>query len=81
VATHWDSAFERYAHEAVGLAAGLSEEEINALRELPRLQPADPQEAAALNFVRDLLVAGDPGDDAWASARAALGEAEIFECR
>src|SRR6478609_9917454 len=32
VAAHWDSAFEREAHEAVGAAAGLSDAELGALR-------------------------------------------------
>ncbi len=79
VATHWESAFERYAHEAVGRAAGLTEEEIMALRDLPSLQPADPREAAALDLTRSLLAEADLDDDAWAAARAVLTETEIFE--
>ncbi|QLH26499.1 hypothetical protein [Streptomyces sp. Rer75] len=33
VATAWDSAFERHAHERTGAAAGLTEPELLALRE------------------------------------------------
>jgi 4-carboxymuconolactone decarboxylase len=79
VATHWDSAFERYAHEAVGRAVGLAEDEILALRELGALQPADPHEAAALDVVRALLVAADLDDAAYAAVRRELREAELVE--
>jgi 4-carboxymuconolactone decarboxylase len=79
VATHWDSPFERYAHEAVGRAAGLTEYEIVALRDLPALHPEDPHETAALDLTRALLVTDDLDDQAWAAARSVLSEAEIFE--
>ena len=79
VATHWDSAFERYAHEAIGRAAGLSRQEVQALRDLPALVPDDPREAAALDLVRALLTEQDLDDEGWAAARAVLDEAEVFE--
>lgn len=79
VATHWDSAFERYAHEAVGRVSGLSEEEVLALRDLPQLQPEDPHEAAALDVARALLVHADLDDAAYRGAREQLDDAELFE--
>jgi 4-carboxymuconolactone decarboxylase len=79
VATAWDSGFERYAHEAVGRAAGLTDDEIVALRDPAALRPADPTEAAALDVVRALLERSDLDDDEWASARSLLGTDEIFE--
>ncbi|MBZ5739553.1 carboxymuconolactone decarboxylase family protein [Nocardioides mangrovi] len=79
VATSWDSEFERYAHEAVGRAAGLSEEEIVALRDLPALTPTDVREAAALDVVRALLERSDLDDAEWDAANAVLGQDEIFE--
>jgi 4-carboxymuconolactone decarboxylase len=79
VATHWKSDFERYAHEAIGRAAGLTEHEIHALRDLLALRPEDPHESAALDLVRSLLVDGDLDDDAWSAVRGELSEVEVFE--
>lgn len=79
VATHWNSQFERYAHEPIGRAAGLTDDEIHALRTLPDLQPADPTERAALEVVRELLTAGDLSDAGYDRARGHLGEATLVE--
>lgn len=79
VATAWGSDFERYAHEAVGKAAGLTEEEVQALRDLHSLQPADPREAMSLDVVRALLQRADLSDEEWAQAQETLGESGIFE--
>ncbi|MHC3473604.1 carboxymuconolactone decarboxylase family protein [Streptomyces sp. 7R007] len=80
VATVWDSDFERYAHEAVGRAAGLTEAELRALREDTDPGFTDPFEYAAWSATRTLAAHPDRLDDAWyAEARAALGEAVLFE--
>jgi 4-carboxymuconolactone decarboxylase len=79
VATQWDSAFERYAHEAVGRAAGLTEAEIIALREDADLQLADPTERAALSAVRALVRRSDLDDGEFESAQAVLGHAALVE--
>jgi 4-carboxymuconolactone decarboxylase len=79
VATHWDSAFERYAHEAVARAAGLTDEEITLLRDLHALHPADPHEAAALAVTRHLLIDHDLDDEAFTAARQALRDEELVE--
>ncbi|MGP3769681.1 carboxymuconolactone decarboxylase family protein [Streptomyces sp. SDT5-1] len=80
VATVWDCAFERYAHEAVGRAAGLTEDELRALREGVDPGFADPFEHAAWSAVSTLATPGQELDDTWyAAARAALGEAILFE--
>lgn len=77
VAAHWDSAFEREAHEAVGRAAGLTEDEIAALRR------ADISifggDDALVAGVTAQLVDGDLDDETWSAASAALGEDVIFE--
>lgn len=78
VAAHWNSAFERMAHEAVGRAAGLAEEELAAVASgaIPLL--ADDHERAAIRLVHS-ATRGDLTDDQWAEARAVLTEEQIFE--
>lgn len=79
VATHWNSAFEREAHEAVGRAVGLTEPELAALRagETPEL--LGPTERAALEAAVVLLRDGTLRDEEYADAVAALGERGLFE--
>lgn len=79
VATHWDSAFERYAHEPIGRAAGLTEAEVAGLRTLPAPVPPDSTEAAALDLVQALCVDGDVDDATYARVAESLSEAAVFE--
>lgn len=79
VAAHWDSEFERHAHEAAGLAAGLAAEELAAIRESREPDLADPSERAAVRACRALVRAGDLGDEEYAEAETALGTAGVFE--
>jgi 4-carboxymuconolactone decarboxylase len=78
VAAHWNSEFEWYAHERVGRSVGVTEAELEALQHGLLPDTEDPTEGAGLRLVADLL-AGDVDDDAFVAARAALGEATIFE--
>jgi 4-carboxymuconolactone decarboxylase len=79
VAHHWDSAFERYAHEALGRQAGLTEGELNALRHARDPDLEDEAESVALLTVRALLERGDLDDDEHARACDLLGERALFE--
>jgi 4-carboxymuconolactone decarboxylase len=79
VATHWDSAFERYAHEAVGRAVGLTEQELSGLRDLATFAPIDPSERAAFDVVRAILHDADLDDDAYAVAVDLLGAQALVE--
>ena len=79
VATWWDSDFERYAHEAVGRAAGLTDEEVSYLREAGGGRPTDPMETTALDVVWTLLRERDLSDEAFAKATENLTEAQLFE--
>ncbi|MCX4765139.1 carboxymuconolactone decarboxylase family protein [Streptomyces sp. NBC_01275] len=80
VAAAWDCAFERYAHERVGRAAGLTEPELTALRESRDPQLADPREHAAWELARTLTVPVRALDDeGYERARTALGERALFE--
>ncbi|WP_062464102.1 carboxymuconolactone decarboxylase family protein [Demequina soli] len=77
VAARWDSDFERESHEAVGSAAGLTDDELAALRRQDAGAFAG-EEAAVARCVVDLLD-GDLDDAAWAAAASSLGEAGVFE--
>jgi 4-carboxymuconolactone decarboxylase len=75
VAAHWDSAFERYAHEPAALAAGVTPEEVAALRDGGLPDGAD----AALRFVVALLRDGDADDVTYAAAVSTIGNRMVVE--
>jgi 4-carboxymuconolactone decarboxylase len=50
VAAHYDSEFERYAHEAFGRTVGLSGMEMAAIRDGALADLMDPEEIAALRL-------------------------------
>jgi 4-carboxymuconolactone decarboxylase len=78
VAAHWDSAFERTAHEAVGRAAGLTDAELAAIAAGAPLDFDDPAEAAVLRLTR-ALVTGDVDDATWAACVPPLDRQTVFE--
>ncbi len=79
VAQVTDSAFERYAHERVGRAAGLTEIELSDLA-LGRFASANPVEAIAYTFCHRLMAGDLPiSDPIYADLRHTIGEATIFE--
>ncbi|MFT4288589.1 carboxymuconolactone decarboxylase family protein [Nocardioides sp.] len=78
VATAWDSAFERLAHEAVGQRVGLTEAELASLR-IPR-KPASLDEVEALVYdVTSALLAGDVDDELWQRGVQSLGHQMLVE--
>ncbi len=79
VAAHWDSAFERYAHEAVGRAVGLTDDEMAAIRSGDDAIWGDPLERTVATASRALVAEGDLDDEQYAAAAEALGEAGVFE--
>jgi 4-carboxymuconolactone decarboxylase len=78
VAAHWQSSFERGAHETVGRAAGLTEEELTALRagRIPKL--SDAFEWAAAQFVF-ASANGDVTDREWEQWSPVLGNSVAVE--
>lgn len=78
VAAHWNSAFERMAHESVGRGIGLTEVELEQVRAggIPDL--SDPHELACATATR-ALIAGDIDDDLWVDLRTVLDESTLFE--
>jgi hypothetical protein len=78
VAAHWDSAFEWYAHEAVGRHVGLTNAELDGLR--TRRYDVLPDGEAVIARTTQLLVdGGDLDDAAYAAAVGVLGEEGLFE--
>jgi 4-carboxymuconolactone decarboxylase len=78
VAAHWDSAFERHAHEAVGRAAGLTDDELAAVRDGGVPELVDPREAAIVALAH-AMARGDVDDALWASSRALLSPETVVE--
>ena len=79
VTAHCDSAFELMAHTALGRAAGLDDDDLDALRDGRTPPSADADESAACAAVRALLDDGDLSDEAYAAAVDQLGERAVFE--
>ena len=79
VAQAWDSGYEQASHELIGRDAGLTEPELDALREGEDPKFADQQESAAYSAVRALTGPGDLADEEYAAAIAALGEEGLVE--
>lgn len=79
VAAATDSAFEQYAHERVGRAVGLSDEELTALATGTFTSP-DPVEQAAYDLSRRLLVGHSRlSDPAYDELATMLGTTTITE--
>jgi 4-carboxymuconolactone decarboxylase len=78
VAARWNSAFERAAHEPIGRASGLTEDEILAVREGRTPELDDPHEAACV-AVTGALLDGDIDDATWSACVPPLDPATVFE--
>ncbi|MEU4222196.1 carboxymuconolactone decarboxylase family protein [Actinoplanes sp. NPDC026623] len=78
-AAHADSAFERYAHEALGRHAGLTDDELGALRDGRFEALADEAERLVAETVHALCARGDLDDDEYRAAAGVLGPAGVFE--
>ncbi|MFI6519550.1 carboxymuconolactone decarboxylase family protein [Spirillospora sp. NPDC050679] len=79
VAAHWRSDFEWYAHERLGRAAGLTEDELAALREGRAPLLADARERVVHEAARQLAAEHDLTDAVHAEAVATLGRTALVE--
>lgn len=79
VAAAYDSAYERYAHEDIGRAVGLTPAEIDALATGGTDAFADPVEFAVARTALALARDRDLDDEQYAAAVAVLGERTLFE--
>lgn len=78
VAAHERSSFERHAHEAVGRAVGLTEQELRAIRDGRPVPLDDVDEIATVELTRALLD-GDVDDDLWQRRAVSVGAPRVFE--
>ena len=82
VASATGSTFEAYAHERVGRAAGLTDDELAALAD-GSFTSADPHEDAAHALCRRLVTDAGPGarmdDETYGAYAAALGTTTLTE--
>jgi 4-carboxymuconolactone decarboxylase len=78
VAARWRSAFERQAHEGVGRAIGVTENELAEIwaGRVPEL--ADAHEAAAAHLVF-AMARGDVTDEEWERWATVVGDSTAFE--
>jgi 4-carboxymuconolactone decarboxylase len=78
VAARWGSAFERQAHEGVGRAIGLTEQELDEIwaGRVPDLADAHELAAAHLTFA---MAHGDVSDDEWRRWGSIVGDSTAFE--
>ena len=79
VAAHWDSDYERHAHEPAARAAGVSESEIALLRSGAFPELPDETERRAVSLVAAMLTNGDVDDATYAAAVERLGHRAVFE--
>lgn len=79
VAAHWDSDFERYAHEPVAASVGVTPVELAAVKALEIPVGIDAAESVALELTRALAVHGVVSDELYRRAEAALGSRQIYE--
>jgi 4-carboxymuconolactone decarboxylase len=78
VAAHWRSAFEWYAHEAVGRSVGLDEAELAAVRD-GRYAALAGCESVVARTVAALVTRGDLDDTEYREAVGQVGAAGVFE--
>lgn len=79
VAHHWDSPFERYAHEAVARSVGLTDAELEGLRAARVDGFADDHERLVAATAAALAERSDLTEAEYAAAEAGLGPATLFE--
>lgn len=78
VAAHWDSDFERYAHEAVGRHIGLTQADLDAVAALDA-SPFTGKERTLTEAAIQLTTTGDLDDALYARTEHAVGVAGLFE--
>lgn len=78
VASHWRSAFEQEAHEAIGRSVGLTDAELRAIAGHEEPPLADPFEAACITLTRE-MVGGDISPQTWDACVPPVDVETVFE--
>jgi 4-carboxymuconolactone decarboxylase len=78
VASRRDCAFERYAHEALGRRAGLTDDDLAALRN-GRYSELPASDSLVATLAHELVAQGDLDDEHYDAAVELLGPAGVFE--
>lgn len=79
VAAHERSEYEWAVHSHAALQAGITEEQIAAVRTGADCPLDDPVEAAVLATARELAASGDLTDDSFTAATGVLGLTRLYE--
>jgi hypothetical protein len=79
VSAHRHADFEWYAHERIGRAAGLSDDEIAAIRRSKKIATLDAGETLVRRLVRMLLRERDLDRAAFEEARDVLGARALMD--
>src|SRR5262245_40174878 len=79
VARHWRSQVEWFAHAPIAQKAGLSPAIIAELKANKRPGNMGDDEAAVYDFVSELLIRHDVGDEIFARAKGVLGEQQVVD--
>jgi 4-carboxymuconolactone decarboxylase len=79
VAAHECSTYEWRVHSHDGRNAGLTEEELAAIRDTAAHPFPDPAETAVLAATRELMATGDLTGQSYAEATQVLGDTGLFE--
>jgi 4-carboxymuconolactone decarboxylase len=78
-AHHRESEFEIYAHEAIAVTVGMTEDEVNALRHLDIGSFTDDREGLIARTVISLLQNADLTDAEYTAAVESLGTSQVVE--
>ena len=79
VGAAWGSAYELYAHTAVGRSVGLADDVIKAIVAGQAPEGVSDQEAAAYEFTRQLAATHRVDAAAYAQAKAAFGDKGLVD--
>ena len=74
-----DSEFERYAHEAIARLIGMTDGELDALRQLDLTPFHDEREHVVAQTTMNLLLHADLTDEEYVSAASVLHESQLVE--
>lgn len=77
VASHHDAEVERYFHEPVARSLGLTEEQLDGIRD-GRLDVLDGEEALIARATTELVEQGDLSDEVFAELCTLVGEELVF---